>query len=151
MLNDVRFYHLQRQSLEEALPRLLERVLERGLRICVKVPNHELLARLDECLWCYERTSFLPHGTEKDGQADRQPVYLTTDNACPNKAEVLVLINGAAMPPDLTSFSMCLYMFDGLDNDVVARARQDWLIFKEKASSLTYWQQKLEGGWEKKL
>ncbi len=150
MLSDVRFYHLQRQTLEAALPKLLERVLDRGLRVCVKVPGDDLLLELDRSLWAYEPASFLPHGTEKDENPDRQPIYLTMGDERPNDAEVLLLINAVDAPADLTPYSMCLYMFDGHDADIVSRARQDWLAFKEKASELTYWQQRPEGGWEKK-
>lgn len=150
MLDEVRFYHLQRQPLDAALPKLLERVLERGMRTVVKVPGPDLLEKLDRALWEYEPASFLPHGTADDGHKDRQPIYLTTGDERPNDADIVLLINAVSAPKDMTGVKMCLYMFDGHDTDIVARARQDWLAFKDKAENLSYWQQKSEGGWEQK-
>ena len=43
-MTDVSFYHLQRQSLDRALPKLLERVLASSLKALVRSDNPELLA-----------------------------------------------------------------------------------------------------------
>lgn len=150
MPREVRFYHLQRQPLEAALPRLMERVLDHGLKAVVRLADSETMARLDRALWVYDPASFLPHGTRESGRGKRQPVYLTTEDERPNEADVLVLVNGADPPADLAAFERCLYMFDGNDGDILARAREDWKRFKELAETVSYWQQKPEGGWEQK-
>ena len=150
MTQEIRFYHLQRQPLEAALPRLMERVLEQGFRAVIRLPDEARLKALDTALWTYDPASFLPHGTPATGNAARQPIYLTTGEECPNGATILVLADGAEPPPGLADFERCLYMFDGNDEDILARARADWQRFKELADSVSYWQQKPQGGWEQK-
>jgi len=150
MTEEVRFYHLQRQPLEAALPRLMERVLEQELRAVIRLPDTARLAAIHSALWTYDPASFLPHGTPEDGNAARQPIYLTTGEERPNNASILVLVDGAQAPSDLSSFTRCLYMFDGNDPDILARARDDWTRFKDLAATLSYWQQKPQGGWEQK-
>ena len=150
MLAEVRFYHLEHQSLEAALPRLLERVHERGLRAVVKLPDTELLERVDRALWTYDPDSFLPHGTAASPDPAREPIYLTTADECPNEARVLILAEAVPEPADLAPYERCLYMFDGRDEAVVERARAAWTRFRSIAGSVSYWQQKPQGGWEQK-
>ncbi|WP_281301178.1 MULTISPECIES: DNA polymerase III subunit chi [unclassified Iodidimonas] len=154
MLEEVRFYHLQRQSLEAAFPKLLEKVMGRGLRCFVRVPDQDVLDRLDRALWAYDPVSFLPHGTAASPHAALQPVYLAAgDDAIadpPNDPDVLILINGGALPDAPHPYKLCLYMFDGHDDAIVQSARADWLHFKAKAENQSYWQQKEQGGWEQK-
>lgn len=147
---EVRFYQLSRQPLELALPRLLEKLLERGLRAVVRLPDPLTLETLDKALWTYDPASFLPHGTEEGGLADQQPIFLTTGTERPNAADTLVLINGAAAPEPLTDYGLCLYMFDGDDERILARARDDWRRYRDLGETVSYWAQKEQGGWEQK-
>jgi DNA polymerase-3 subunit chi len=48
---EVGFYHLTRARLDEALPQLLEKVRERGLRAVLVARDGEQLRQLDELLW----------------------------------------------------------------------------------------------------
>ena len=59
---DVWFYHLERQSLEQVLPVLLDRALARGWRAAVQATAAERIAALDELLWTWTDESFLAHG-----------------------------------------------------------------------------------------
>src|SRR6476619_4747087 len=87
-MTEIYFYHLERRSLEEVLPSLLERSLERGWRAVVQAASEERVEALDTLLWTYREESFLPHGTKRDGDPDMQPVYLTTSEEHPNGATV---------------------------------------------------------------
>ena len=145
---EVSFYHPQREPLEAALPKILEKVLERSLRAVVMAGSRERVAVLDEQLWTYRRQSFLPHGTGGDGRAAEQPVYLTTEAENPNGATVLVLVDGAD-PANRSEFDRCLDMFDGNDPSAVAAARHRWQACKQQGFDVTYWQQGSRG-WEKK-
>lgn len=149
-MTEVHFYHLQRAPLDAALPKLLEKVLGAGARAMVRVPDAPLADHLDQVLWTYDRQSFLPHGTEQSRWPDRQPILLTTRSQNVNQATMLVLINNADKPDDWQRYDRVLYMFDGRDQDITARAREDWKAFRDKASKLCYWQQGEQGGWQQK-
>ena len=58
--------------------------------------SDERVAALDALLWTYDEASFLPHGTARDGNAARQPIWLTAADENPNAATMLVLIDGVA-------------------------------------------------------
>lgn len=147
-MSEIGFYHLQTQPLERALPRLLERVLQSGARAVVRAASPERVEALNLALWTYGKDSFLPHGSEADGHADRQPIYLTTGREVPNRATILVLVDGADAP-DAGAFERCLDLFDGNEEDAVDAARGRWRALKAAGHKLTYWQQSERGGWAK--
>jgi DNA polymerase-3 subunit chi len=146
MTTEAGFYHLTRSALEPALGRLLERVLDSGLRAVVRAGSAERAEALSRALWQVGRDSFLPHGTRADGSAEDQPVFLTERDEVPNQATVLVLVDGAEADP--LPFDRCLYMFDGNDEQAVAQARDLWRRWREQGVALTYWQQ-TERSWHK--
>lgn len=147
-MTEVGFYHLEREPLESALPKLLEKVLERGLRAVVLVGSDERMRALNDRLWTYRRESFLPHGTVEDGYAPAQPIFLTTAEENPNGASVLVLVDGVDADFKGT-FERVVDMFDGNDAEAVAAARARWRASKEAGHAVTYWQQDSRG-WAKK-
>lgn len=148
-MTDVSFYRLTRQPVSEALPRLLEKALDAGMRAVVLAASPERVEALDAALWAYDAASFLPHGSRKAGHAADQPVYLTDSEENPNGASLLVVVDGME-PAFLGSFSRCLDVFDGMSEDAVAAARERWKRYKAAGHDLTYWQQKPDGGWERK-
>ena len=148
-MTEVRFYHLQRRTLEQALPKILEKVLERGWRAVVLAGSPERVDALNQHLWTYDPSSFLPHGGARDGFAAEQPVRLTADEENPNGATVLVLVDGVTSGA-MGSFDLVCDLFDGNDGDAVLAARERWKICKAAGHALTYWQQNDRGGWEKR-
>lgn len=95
MATEVNFYHLTRSSLEDALPRLLVKTLQAGERAVVMLGSPERVDALNTHLWTYGEDSFLPHGSARDGEADRQPVWLTHLDENPNGAAFLFIADGA--------------------------------------------------------
>jgi DNA polymerase III subunit chi len=148
-VSEIGFYHLLRVPLERALPRLLEKALAAGHRVVVLAGSEERVEALNAALWTYDDAAFLPHGSARDGHAAEQPIWLTAAPENPNGATLLALVDGAE-PPELGPYARCLNLFDGNDDEAVARARQQWAALKAAGHALTYWQQTPSGGWEKK-
>jgi len=148
-VSEVRFYHLQRMSLEAALPKMLERSLERGDRAVVMLGSQERVEALAAQLWTYSERSFLPHGTALDGFAGRQPIWLTSQDENPNGAQLLILADGAESA-QIASYKVCAELFDGTDEQAVAMARRRWADYKAAGHTLIYFQQNDSGAWEKK-
>ena len=149
-MTEVRFYHLQRQPLEKALPQLLEKSLERGWRVVVQTSSDERVEALDAHLWTYSDGSFLPHGTYRESEAARQPVLLTVQNDNPGGANVRFLIDGAPVPADAASYQRIVLLFDGEDDEAVAAARAQWADVKAQGFEVSYWQTDEQGRWQNK-
>ena len=149
MATEVNFYHLTKASLEDALPRLLQKTLQAGERAVVLLGSPERVEALNNHLWTYDPNGFLPHGAQRDGEAERQPVWLTHLDENPNKAAFLFVAD-RARSERVADFKRCFELFDGRDDEAVAEARQRWKAYKEQGHAIVYWQQTEGGGWEKK-
>ncbi len=146
-MTEIRFYHLTRKALEQVLPELLEKTLERGWRAVVMAGSPERVEALTQHLWLYRADSFLPHGNAKDGHPESQPIWLTAEDERPNEANVLFLTDGAATSR-ATEYALVCEVFDGNDETAVSAARTRWKAYKAEGFDLSYWQQG-ERGWTK--
>jgi DNA polymerase-3 subunit chi len=148
-MTEVRFYHLQRTTLDTALPPMLEKTRSRGQRAVVLVGSAERVETLASRLWTYADRSFLPHGTARDGRPEQQPIWLTAEDENPNQAQVLFLADGARSA-GIGGFELCVELFDGSDEAAVAEARLRWRDYKAAGHKLIYFQQNDAGRWEQK-
>lgn len=147
-MTEILFYHLERASLDGVLPGLLEKTLQRGWRAVVRAGSRERVEALDGHLWTYRDEAFLPHAAGGDGA--RQPVWLTAGNDAPNDPQILFLVDGAeAALEAIDSLERCVMIFDGNDEDALARARAFWKAAAGAGHDATYWRQSPEGRWEK--
>jgi DNA polymerase-3 subunit chi len=144
---EVWFYHLERTGLDQALPELLEKTLQRGWKAVVRSPQAERIEHLDGWLWTYREDSFLPHAPADEPNAARQPVLLTTGHDNPNHADALFLVDGAE-PGELAGYARCVVLFDGADEAQLALARRQWSEVKGRGLPVSYWKQQARG-WEK--
>ena len=151
---EIRFYHLTKSRLEDALIRLLRRVIDRKDRVVVMAGSGERAEALNALLWSYDPASFLPHGSARDGNATEQPIYLTAALENPNGAKLLMLCDGAEPPPaaDLAAegFDMVCTLFNGHDEEALAAARGSWRTYKMAEQHLVYYQQDEDGAWVEK-
>ena len=130
-MTQVDFYHLQKQSLENVLPKLLEKAYATGKPIKVKVGNEDRVEFINSALWSYDEQSFLPHGSKKDGFGEDQPIWISAGDDAPNQAVFLFLVDGAAVTPDvLSQYERVFNIFDGNSPEAVQQARNFWKSVK---------------------
>lgn len=146
---EVLFYHLTESRLEDALPGLVERSLQRGWRAVVQAGSEERRDALDAHFWTYSDESFLAHGVDHDANAEHQPVLLTTGSGNANGASIRFFVDGAE-PASLDGYERLVFLFDGLDEAQLNSARQYWKIAKADGHTATYWQQTPDRRWERK-
>lgn len=148
-MTEILFYQLNGQTLEQVLPPLIARSLERGWRVAVQASSDERIEALDAQLWTWRDDSFLPHGTWRDAEAIEQPVLLTINDENPNGAAVRFLVDGAAVPGNATVYQRLVLLFDGNDPDAVEAARARWAKAKTEGFEVTYWQADENGRWQR--
>jgi DNA polymerase-3 subunit chi len=144
---DVWFYHLERASLEQVLPELLEKTLSRGWRAQVRSADTARIEAMDNWLWTYREDSFLPHGVAGEPFAERQPVLLAAAADNLNNAQALFVLDGD--PGDLAGYERCVVIFDGRHEPSLQSARGLWSRYKKAGHGATYWRQGESRGWDK--
>jgi DNA polymerase III subunit chi len=148
-MTEILFYQLKGQTLEQVLPALVTRSLERGWRVAVQASSEERVEALDAHLWTWRDDSFLPHGTWRDAQAAEQPVLLTVSESNPNGAAVRFLVEGAGMPADASTYQRLVLLFDGDDPEALDIARARWAEAKNAGFEVTYWRTDENGRWQR--
>ena len=149
-MTEVLFYHLQDMTVENVLPPLLEKSLERGWRVAVQSTSEERADALDAHLWTYRDDSFLPHATWRVGDAPEQPIVLIAGEGNPNRANVRFLVDNAALPADSESYQRLVLVFNGDDAEALAAARGAWTDCKARGFEVTYWQADERGRWQRR-
>jgi DNA polymerase III subunit chi len=149
-MTEVLFYHLQDMTLENVLPPLLEKSLERGWRVVVQSTSEERTEVLDAHLWTYREDSFLPHATWRVADAEDQPIILAVEESNPNRANVRFLVDNAPLPADSDIYDRVVLLFNGDDADALAAARRSWTDCKARGFDVTYWQADERGRWQKR-
>ena len=123
-MSRVDFYHLQNQTLENVLPKLLEKAYETGKKVKIKVGNEERVEFINTFLWTFNDQSFIPHGSRKDGAK--------------------IALDG------LKQYERVFNIFDGNSETAVNAARTFWKELKGDGAEIYYWQQEDNGRWKQK-
>jgi DNA polymerase-3 subunit chi len=146
-MTEILFYQLNGQTLEQILPPLIARSLERGWRVAVQASSDERIEALDAHLWTWRDDAFLPHGTWREAEAAQQPILLTVNAENPNAAVVRFLVDGADVPADASAYRRLVLLFDGDDPEALETARTRWTSAKSKGFEVTYWRTDEHGRW----
>jgi DNA polymerase-3 subunit chi len=150
-MTEALFYHLERRSLENVLPELVERSLARGWRAAIRTDSAERSDALDTLLWTYDDQSFLPHAQAGDGDPAGQPVLIGMEEGNPNNAQIVFYVGGA-QPSDwagLGEWTRIVLLFDGRDAGALAAARTAWKEARAAGHDVTYWKETPSGKFEK--
>jgi DNA polymerase III subunit chi len=142
-MTDVWFYHLERQPLENVLPRILAGMYARGDRVCVHAPDMKFLEDMSLRLWKFEDTAFVPNGLE----GEHQPILFSTGEDAANGARYRFYLN-AELPADLTPIARAAVFFDGNSEANVGKARTLWKRLRGEGHAIKYWKQSESGRWE---
>ena len=150
-MTEMLFYHLKGQTLEQVLPSLLQKSLERGWRVVVQASSDERVEALDAHLWTWRDDAFLPHGTSRDPEPGEQPIVLTASAENPNGAVVRFLVDGANLTADAGNYQRIVLLFDGDDPEAVEMARMRWTEAKTNGAEVTYWKADENGRWQRQM
>jgi DNA polymerase III subunit chi len=140
-MSDVWFYHLERQPVEQVLPRILAGMYARGDRVVVQARTKAMLDVLSKRLWAVEDTSFVPHGF-----AASENICFALEQSAANTAPYRIIIDGAEVTDVATPLRTSIF-FDGTETAQVERARELWKSFRTDGHVVRYWKQDSNGRW----
>lgn len=124
----VDFYHLSRDPVEAALPRIARAARDSGERMLVVSADAAQREALDKALWESQPEAFLAHGAADAPHAARQPLLLSDRCEAANGARLIALADGAWRDEAL-GFERAFLFFDGATRD---GARAAWRALGER-------------------
>lgn len=146
----ISFYHLTASTRDEAMPKLLEKVLESGSRAVLIAGDKAEQDHFDNLLWSVGGTRLIPHDISGGEDDSIQPVLISTSEENNNKADFLV-ITGSKGGDYYNSFDRTLYIFNGNDSSELDFARSRWKELKSKSDlEMKYYFQNDKGNWQEK-
>jgi DNA polymerase-3 subunit chi len=144
------FYQIGRAELEQVMLLLLKKTLAANQKALILCPMPEASV-IDIALWTHDPKSWIPHGLDSASGADFCNVWVSSDMAAnPINAKYLFLLHGS-VPAQWTGFTRCFCLFDGKLEAQLQQARNHWKAWQElDDTTLGYYAQNDEGGWDKK-
>tara|TARA_B100000676_G_scaffold301027_1_gene347575 strand:- start:10 stop:474 length:465 start_codon:yes stop_codon:yes gene_type:complete len=145
------FYSTAPLQVEKTLFALLEKSLEKGNKSLLLFRDKEKCLSINEQLWTYKQNSFLPHISEDDQIYDDidVPVYLSTKNENPFKAELLFSIDGY-LPDNIQHFERVIIIIDVNDEILNEKYKNYYLDINKNFEDIVFYKSDDNGKWIEK-
>lgn len=134
-MTKVGFYVLRSPDENERLhvaARLAEKASHRGHRIYIHTPNQNTAEQMDELLWSFRPSSFLPHGLIGSGDDNNIAIGWQQNIGQHND----LLINLDLTPPPFFSQFSRLAEVVSQNPDQLAALRKSWVFYKHQGYAL---------------
>ena len=91
------------------------------------------MEEINDLMWTFNDTSFIPHGSQNDLNPDKQKVYLTCNEENLNNANIIFSIDGIIVKkPD--NWNRCIYIF----NEQNLKVTDELELYKREIKDLNY-------------
>ena len=150
-MTQIIFYSTAPLQVEKTLFALLEKSLEKGNKSLLLFKDKEKCLSINEQLWTYKQNSFLPHILEDDQIYDNidVPVYLSTKNENPFKAELLFSIDGF-LPDNIDHFERVIIIIDVNDELLNEKYKNYYLDINKNFEDIVFYKSDDNGKWIEK-
>ena len=150
-MTQIIFYSTAPLQVEKTLFALLEKSLEKGNKSLLLFKDKEKCLSINEQLWTYKQNSFLPHISEDDQIYDNidVPVYLSTKNENPFKAELLFSIDGF-LPDNIDHFERVIIIIDVNDELLNEKYKNYYLDINKDFEDIVFYKSDDNGKWIEK-
>lgn len=95
-MTKVDFYTGSEDKLRTAC-QLSQKAMQNGLRVLLHTPSEAVAHKLNQLLWHYPPTAFMPHCRSTDAEAANLPVVIGLDENFPH-SELLVSLHNECLP-----------------------------------------------------
>lgn len=146
-MSEVYFYHLTRQTVDQALLPLLGKCLANSWRVVIRGAEAQGLALLNDKLWQGPSEAFLPHGLAGEAGEAEQPILLALAGQT-HPHDCLICIAGVEVSAEeVTQAKRVCILFQNDNSADLQNARSQWKTLTQAGLAAKYWSQ-AEGNWE---
>jgi DNA polymerase-3 subunit chi len=134
----VDFYHLRQGGIDKLLRfscRLAEKAWKAGHRVFVYTEDENTARRLDDLMWSYSDSSFLPHCRQGDAD-EADSAVLVGDRLTDTDHDLLINLSGR-MPPLPGTFRRIAEIIDETPATLES-GRQRYATYKQRELHLNY-------------
>ena len=141
-MNNINFYHLKNTGIYSTLSKLLEKAMQEGKQSLVLTGSSTVTNALDEYLWSYDLSSFLPHSKLGDQEICSSPIHISNEIDYLNNAQFLFVVSTDNVNVDeILNYKRTFIIFNNDDNDVLKFNRSLWTNLEKRLIERRYWTQ----------
>lgn len=140
---EVNFYQVD-DIIYKSIAPLLIKVLEDNKKALIYCENDKQIEEIDNGLWSFSKTKFVPHATHKEKDHSKHPIIITGQQQNHNNAEYLIKFLEAE-GDFVKGFEKTFYFFGSGNID---EARKLWAKYKKQSCKLNFYK-KNQDKWEK--
>ena len=150
-MTEIIFYSSAPLQVENTLFTLIEKSYEKGYKSLLLFQDKEKCSVIDEKLWTYKQNSFLPHLSKDEKFSDEIdiPIYLSTKNENPYKAELLFSIDGF-LPDHINNFERVIIIIDANDKILLEKYKKYYLDINKDFEDIVFYKSDDNGKWTEK-
>ena len=132
-MTEIFFYKLKNTSIDLFLISLIEKSISKNWNSLVLLDNTERMEEINDLLWTFNDTSFIPHGSQSDLSPDKQNVYLTCNEENLNNSNIIFSIDGIIIN-EPGNWNRCIYIF----NEQNLKVTDELESYKRKVKDFGY-------------
>ena len=117
--------------------RLVRKARSAQHKVVLMTDDAAQLAELDEAMWTFSATDFLPHVAASDALATQTPVLLTDNDAAELPHRELLINLSRRTPATLDQFARVIEIISSDEEDAAA-GRKRYSAYKQQAYPLTH-------------
>lgn len=117
--------------------RLVRKARSARHKVVLMTDDAAQLAELDEAMWTFSATDFLPHVAASDALATQTPVLLTDNDAAELPHRELLINLSRRTPATLDQFARVIEIISSDEEDAAA-GRKRYSAYKQQAYPLTH-------------
>ncbi len=133
-MTKVDFYTGSEDKLRTAC-QLSHKAMQNGLRVLLHVPDGDTADKLDQLLWHFPATAFMPHCRSHEAAAATMPVVIGRDESSPH-SDLLISLHDECV----TFFSRFERVIEivGCDEDDVALGRARFKFYRDRGYEINH-------------
>jgi DNA polymerase III subunit chi len=130
----VDFYTGSEDKLRTAC-QLSHKAMQNGLRVLLHAPDESVAHKLDQLLWHFPATAFMPHCHSHEVDAATLPVVICRDETFPHSGLLISLHNECL--PFFSRFERVIEIV-GQDEEDAQRGRERYKFYKDRGYELRH-------------
>jgi DNA polymerase-3 subunit chi len=133
-MTKVDFYTGSEDKLRTAC-QLSHKAMQNGMRVLLHVPDENTANKLDQLLWHYPATAFMPHCRSHEAEAASMPVVIGCDETFPH-SELLISLHNECLP--FFSRFECVKEIVSQDVEDARLGRERYVFYKDRGYELRH-------------
>jgi DNA polymerase-3 subunit chi len=114
---------------------LSQKAMQTGLRVLLHAPDEAIAHKLDQLLWHYPPTAFMPHCHSHEAEAATMPVIIGRDEAF-HHSELLISLHNVCLP-FFSRFERVIEIVSQDDEDA-KMGRERYIYYKDRGYEMRH-------------